>query len=791
MDDSATNTKGAQERIPVVLNAKNVGRERENAVYIGRPGFWGNPFVIGRDGDRDAVVAKYRAWIEKQPDLMMRAQKELKGKDLICWCSPEGCHGDVLSEVANPELAAKGLIGTRRRSAGSASIAKAASPAPAIQGDLFGGALPEIAAPGAAANTRRALSLEELKASGAILGFQNETRWLSNFAPVNVVLDGETYPSVEHAYQAAKTLSAAARTAIREDANPGAAKRAGRTVPMRPDWDQVKIQAMQDLLRQKFAQEPYAEKLKQTAGRPIVELNTWGDRFWGAVEKDGVVAGRNMLGTSLEDIRLELLGERIADRGATEHAVKDAAQRSQNATGRSAKKDVSGPGVHWMPDGDIFTENLDAVINCVNCVGVMGKGLAKSMADKYPGILAPYKKACNEGKLRPGTILPVLIDRKTGLQSPTGNLLVLNMATKDDWRDPSKLEWVARAVKVLPSAMEKRKLRSIGIPKMGAGLGGLDWADVAPLVAEAFRDAGDKKIRVVVFGGAPREEIDRVAQVPQPQTSSQAPSATAISSTNHSPTHAKAAATASGGRFYAGVGARDTPPETLKKMEDIAEILAVKGWTLRSGAAEGADSAFEAGADRAMGAKQVFIPWNGFQERWDGKNSAILASGEREQAIAAQFHPAWDRLTRGPRALMARNSAQVLGADLNSPADVLIGWTKGGAVIGGTGQALRMAADPRYAVPVINLGDPRFASLTAAEIVLEATRIAEIGRRSQESDVARGKKADEKAAVLDRNAAKVAENMFKQVGAASPTAPAPRSAAPAKPSLAQGLDLDL
>lgn len=69
-------------------------------VYIGRPSKWGNPFAIGRDGTRDEVVAKYREWVQQQPELMA-ALPELRGKVLGCWCSPKACHGDVLLELAN------------------------------------------------------------------------------------------------------------------------------------------------------------------------------------------------------------------------------------------------------------------------------------------------------------------------------------------------------------------------------------------------------------------------------------------------------------------------------------------------------------------------------------------------------------------------------------------------------------------------------------------------------------------------------------------------------------------
>ena len=74
---------------------------RAGAVYVGRPGPYGNPFVIGRDGDRDEVIAKYADWLATQPGLIARAQRELAGKDLVCFCAPKPCHGDVLMAIAN------------------------------------------------------------------------------------------------------------------------------------------------------------------------------------------------------------------------------------------------------------------------------------------------------------------------------------------------------------------------------------------------------------------------------------------------------------------------------------------------------------------------------------------------------------------------------------------------------------------------------------------------------------------------------------------------------------------
>jgi len=86
---------------PRVLN-KHHGTPPAGAVFIGRPCKWGNPFVIGRDGTRPETVAKHRAWLCDQPELMA-ALPELRGRDLVCFCAPAACHGDTLLALANDD----------------------------------------------------------------------------------------------------------------------------------------------------------------------------------------------------------------------------------------------------------------------------------------------------------------------------------------------------------------------------------------------------------------------------------------------------------------------------------------------------------------------------------------------------------------------------------------------------------------------------------------------------------------------------------------------------------------
>lgn len=84
---------------PKVLNKRAAGVP-PGAVYVGRGGPWGNPFRMGRDGDRAAVVARHERWLAGQHQLL-RALDELRGRDLVCFCAPEACHGDLLLKLAN------------------------------------------------------------------------------------------------------------------------------------------------------------------------------------------------------------------------------------------------------------------------------------------------------------------------------------------------------------------------------------------------------------------------------------------------------------------------------------------------------------------------------------------------------------------------------------------------------------------------------------------------------------------------------------------------------------------
>ena len=136
-----------------------------------------------------------------------------------------------------------------------------------------------------------------------ITAFNGAYTRLSNYALCSVWFEDHMYPSVEHAYQAAKTRDPALRRAIRNAVTPNVSKKMGRSVPLRDDWESVKIPVMRELLWQKFAQEPEKLVLLSTGEEELVEGNWWGDTFWGQCPLGN---GQNHLGKLLMEIRAEL-----------------------------------------------------------------------------------------------------------------------------------------------------------------------------------------------------------------------------------------------------------------------------------------------------------------------------------------------------------------------------------------------------------------------------------------------------------------------------------------------------
>jgi len=136
--------------------------------------------------------------------------------------------------------------------------------------------------------------------------FADEFEFLSNFHPAPVHVDNDLYPTVEHAYQAAKTLDQKERELVRDARGPGAAKALGKSVTLRPAWDDIKDNVMRDLLWEKFNQYTDVKSLLIATGdAELVEGNTWGDRYWGVDAKTG--EGENRLGKMLMETRSKIV----------------------------------------------------------------------------------------------------------------------------------------------------------------------------------------------------------------------------------------------------------------------------------------------------------------------------------------------------------------------------------------------------------------------------------------------------------------------------------------------------
>jgi ribA/ribD-fused uncharacterized protein len=139
--------------------------------------------------------------------------------------------------------------------------------------------------------------------------FDGPYRFLSNFWPSPVMFCGDTYHTVEHAYQAAKTLDLRARAKFRDGTiTAGMAKRMGKELVLRPNWDIIKTTVMECLIKQKFRDKTLKQMLLETAPALLIEGNTWHDRFWGECycpnHKNN--PGKNNLGTILMRVRDEL-----------------------------------------------------------------------------------------------------------------------------------------------------------------------------------------------------------------------------------------------------------------------------------------------------------------------------------------------------------------------------------------------------------------------------------------------------------------------------------------------------
>jgi O-acetyl-ADP-ribose deacetylase (regulator of RNase III) len=147
--------------------------------------------------------------------------------------------------------------------------------------------------------------------------------------------------------------------------------------------------------------------------------------------------------------------------------------------------------------GNLFEANVDALVNTVNTVGVMGKGIALQFSRAFPEIMKPYKAACKAGELEVGTVQTI------ELKLLDGPKYIINFPTKKHWKGNSKIEFIQSGLKSLVSEIERLGIKSIAIPPLGCGLGGLKWTDVKSEIELATEALSDVKIVVYEPAGKP------------------------------------------------------------------------------------------------------------------------------------------------------------------------------------------------------------------------------------------------------------------------------------------------
>lgn len=158
--------------------------------------------------------------------------------------------------------------------------------------------------------------------------------------------------------------------------------------------------------------------------------------------------------------------------------------------------------------GDILSEDAEALVNTVNCVGVMGRGIALQFKKALPENFKAYAAACRRGEVEPGRMFVFEMGRMVNPK------YVINFPTKRHWRAKSRMDDIDAGLDALVEEIRGRHIRSIAIPPLGSGLGGLDWNEVRPRIEAALRELDDLKVIVFEPGGRPRSTV-RSSRVPE------------------------------------------------------------------------------------------------------------------------------------------------------------------------------------------------------------------------------------------------------------------------------------
>ncbi|MGN1152446.1 MAG: macro domain-containing protein [Candidatus Gastranaerophilaceae bacterium] len=150
--------------------------------------------------------------------------------------------------------------------------------------------------------------------------------------------------------------------------------------------------------------------------------------------------------------------------------------------------------------GNILQEQTEAIINTVNCVGIMGRGIALQFKNTYPNNFKAYKQACDKGEVQPGKMFVY------SLGSLFNPKYIINFPTKRHWKGKSNINDIKLGLEALKQELIQYKIKSIAIPPLGCGLGGLKWEQIKPLIEQTFEDIND--IEVIIY--EPSNNIEQV-----------------------------------------------------------------------------------------------------------------------------------------------------------------------------------------------------------------------------------------------------------------------------------------
>lgn len=140
--------------------------------------------------------------------------------------------------------------------------------------------------------------------------------------------------------------------------------------------------------------------------------------------------------------------------------------------------------------GNLLEDEAEALVNAVNTVGVMGAGIAKQFKEKFPEMFDKYKKACQQGEVKLGKMHVVPVETEVGKK------YIVNFPTLEHWTDKSKLSDIETGLEDLVRVVKEKEIKSIAIPPLGCGVGGLQWEDVRKLTEEAFAGLADVTVHL-------------------------------------------------------------------------------------------------------------------------------------------------------------------------------------------------------------------------------------------------------------------------------------------------------